>query len=65
MKITKCFPLEFKECYLFLHNSVVDLRRQGEGGYPKNLTFGETSFLDGLTVRLIEIFEKKSNQVVK
>lgn len=22
MKITKCFPLEFKECYLFLHNSV-------------------------------------------
>ena len=27
--------------------SLVDLRRQGEGGYPKNLKFGETSFMDG------------------
>ena len=26
---------------------LVDLRRQGEGGYPKNLKFGETSFMDG------------------
>ena len=26
---------------------LVDLRRQGEGGYPKNLEFGETSFMDG------------------
>ena len=24
-----------------------DLRRQGEGGCPKNLKFGETSFMDG------------------
>ena len=24
-----------------------DVRRQGEGGYPKNLKFGETSFMDG------------------
>ena len=27
--------------------STVDLGRQGEGGYPKNLEFGETSFMDG------------------
>ena len=27
--------------------SLVDLRRQGEGGYPKNLKFGETSLMDG------------------
>ena len=27
--------------------SLVDLGRQGEGGYPKNLKFGETSFMDG------------------
>ena len=27
--------------------SLVDLRRQGEGGYPKKLKFGETSFMDG------------------
>ena len=26
---------------------LVDLRRQGEEGYPKNLKFGETSFMDG------------------
>ena len=26
---------------------LVDLRRQGEGGYPKNLKFGETFFMDG------------------
>ena len=26
---------------------LVDLRRQREGGYPKNLKFGETSSLDG------------------
>ena len=26
---------------------LVDLRRQGEGGYPKNLKFWETSFMDG------------------
>ena len=26
---------------------LVDLRRQGEGGYPKNLKFGEMSFMDG------------------
>ena len=25
----------------------IDLKRQGEGGYPKNLKFGETSFMDG------------------
>ena len=28
--------------------SLVDLRRQGEGGSPKNLKFGETSFMGGL-----------------
>ena len=27
--------------------SLVDLGRQGEGGYPKNLKFGETSSMDG------------------
>ena len=27
--------------------SLVDWRTQGEGGYPKNLKFGETSFMDG------------------
>ena len=27
--------------------SLVDLRRQGEGGYPQNVKFGETSFMDG------------------
>ena len=30
-----------------------DVRRQGEGGYPKKWNFGETSFLDGpLPVRV-------------
>ena len=27
--------------------SLVDLGRQGEGGYPKNPKFGDTSFMDG------------------
>jgi hypothetical protein len=36
----------YKKCPKRRH-SLVDLRRQGEGGYPKNLKFGETSFMDG------------------
>ena len=33
---------------------IADLRRQGEGGYPKNLKFGETSFMDGLLVEKLK-----------
>ena len=32
---------------------LVDLRRQGEGGYSKNLEFGKTSFMDGTLAKLI------------
>ena len=31
----------------FKIGTLVDLRIQGEGGYPKNLKFEETSFMDG------------------
>ena len=36
----------YKKCPKRRH-SLVDLRRQGKGGYPKNIKFGKTSFVDG------------------
>ena len=29
------------------------ISRQGEGGYPKNLKFGETSFMDGPFLKMV------------
>ena len=36
----------YKKCPKW-RRSLVDLGRQGEGGYPKNLKFWETWFMDG------------------
>ena len=39
-------PNGYKKCRK-RRRSLVDLRRQGAGGYPKNLKFEGTSFMDG------------------
>ena len=39
--------------------SLVDLRIQGEGGYPKSLKFGETSFMDGPQGCVFEVYSSE------
>ena len=34
-----------------------DMKRQGEGGYPKNQRFGETSFMDGPCIKMTKMLK--------